>query len=196
VVGEEGSTTNQMAIDGSTQIPAPIIDGNESGAETNTSTTLLDPSTTEIETKQSQKGKKQRSKSTSRAVTRTSGKTKSKTKPKDKVDQIKSFYDKTGKHKKPHRYRPGTRALMEIKKYQKSTDLLLKRRPFQRLVREIAQDYRTDLRFKGSALEALQEGAESYLVELFEHSNTAAIHAKRVTIYPKDIQLVRKISHR
>jgi histone H3 len=95
--------------------------------------------------------------------------------------------------KKPHRFRPGTVALREIRKYQKSTELLIRRLPFQRLVREIAQDYKTDLRFQASAILALQEATEAYLVGLFEDSNLCAIHAKRVTIMPKDIQLARRI---
>jgi histone H3 len=97
------------------------------------------------------------------------------------------------KPKKPHRYRPGTVALREIRRYQKSTELLIRKLPFQRLVREIAQDFKTDLRFQGSAVLALQEAAEAYLVGLFEDTNLAAIHAKRVTIMPKDIQLARRI---
>ncbi|KAG6971777.1 hypothetical protein JG687_00001831 [Phytophthora cactorum] len=99
----------------------------------------------------------------------------------------------TGGVKKPHRYRPGTVALREIRRYQKSTELLIRKLPFQRLVREIAQDFKTDLRFQGSAVLALQEAAEAYLVGLFEDTNLCAIHAKRVTIMPKDIQLARRI---
>jgi histone H3 len=99
----------------------------------------------------------------------------------------------TGGVKKPHRYRPGTVALREIRRYQKSTDLLIRKLPFQRLVREIAQDFKNDLRFQGSAVLALQEAAEAYLVGLFEDTNLCAIHAKRVTIMPKDIQLARRI---
>ena len=95
--------------------------------------------------------------------------------------------------KKPHRYRPGTVALREIRKYQKSTELLIRKMPFQRLVREIAQDFKTDLRFQSVAIGALQEAAEAYLVGLFEDTNLCAIHAKRVTIMPKDIQLARRI---
>ena len=79
------------------------------------------------------------------------------------------------------------------RKYQKSTELLIRKLPFQRLVREIAQDFKTDLRFQSSAVLALQEAAEAYLVGLFEDTNLAAIHAKRVTIMPKDIQLARRI---
>ncbi|KAF2311995.1 hypothetical protein GH714_027701 [Hevea brasiliensis] len=99
----------------------------------------------------------------------------------------------TGGVKKPHRFRPGTVALREIRKYQKSTELLIRKLPFQRLVREIAQDFKTDLRFQSSAVAALQEAAEAYLVGLFEDTNLCAIHAKRVTIMPKDMQLARRI---
>jgi histone H3 len=101
--------------------------------------------------------------------------------------------------KKPHRYRPGTVALREIRKYQNSTDLLIRKAPFQRLVREIAstirdeQDKPNDLRFQSTAVLALQEAGEAYLVGLFEDSNLCAIHAKRVTLMPKDIQLARRI---
>ncbi|TRY68715.1 hypothetical protein TCAL_03263 [Tigriopus californicus] len=80
-----------------------------------------------------------------------------------------------------------------IRRYQKSTELLIRKLPFQRLVREIAQDFKTDLRFQSSAVMALQEASEAYLVGLFEDTNLCAIHAKRVTIMPKDIQLARRI---
>jgi len=95
--------------------------------------------------------------------------------------------------KKPHRFRPGTVALREIRRYQKSTELLIRKLPFQRLVREIAQEFKTDLRFQSQAVGALQEASEAYLVNLFEDTNLCAIHAKRVTIMPKDIQLARRI---
>lgn len=95
--------------------------------------------------------------------------------------------------KKPHRYRPGTVALREIRRYQKSTELLIRKLPFQRLVREIAQEAKTDLRFQSTAIAALQEAAEAYLVSLFEDVNLCAIHAKRVTIMVRDIQLARRI---
>ncbi|KAM7253021.1 hypothetical protein ACFE04_025639 [Oxalis oulophora] len=95
--------------------------------------------------------------------------------------------------KRPHRFRPGTVALREIRKYQKNCELLLRKAPFQRLVREIANDFMTDLRFQSHAVLALQEAAEAYLVGLFEDTNLCAIHAKRVTIMPKDIQLARRI---
>ncbi|KAJ1838732.1 histone H3.1, partial [Coemansia sp. RSA 2703] len=86
-----------------------------------------------------------------------------------------------------------TVALREIRRYQKSTELLIRKLPFQRLVREIAQDFKTDLRFQSSAIAALQEAAEAYLVSLFEDTNLAAIHGRRVTIQPKDLQLARRL---
>ena len=95
--------------------------------------------------------------------------------------------------KKPHRYRPGTVALWEIWHYQKSTELLIRKMLFQRLVREIAQDFKLYLRFQSGAILALQEASEAYLVGLFEDSNLCAIHTKRVTIMTKDIQLVWRI---
>ena len=95
--------------------------------------------------------------------------------------------------KKPRRYRPGTVALQEIHRYQKSTELLIRRLPFQRLVREIVQDYKARLNFASGAILALQEAVEAYLVDLFEDINLCAIQAKRITIMPKDIQLARHI---
>lgn len=102
----------------------------------------------------------------------------------------------TGGIKKKHRYRPGTVALREIRRYQKSTELLFKKMPFMRLVREIAQEFRIQgdsPRFQSAAIGALQEAAEAYLVGLFEDTNLCAIHARRVTITPKDMQLARRI---
>jgi len=97
--------------------------------------------------------------------------------------------------KKPHRYRPGTVALREIRRYQKSTELLIRKLPFQRLVREISQELGGGIqwRFQSAAVAALQEAAEAYLVGIFEDTNLCAIHAKRVTITPKDLQLARRI---
>lgn len=95
--------------------------------------------------------------------------------------------------KRPRRYRPGTVALREIRHYQNSTELLIRKLPFQRLVREIARDFKQELRFQAIAILALQEAAEAYLVGLFEDTNLCAIHAKRVTIMPKDMLLARRI---
>lgn len=95
--------------------------------------------------------------------------------------------------KKPRRFRSGTVALREIRRYQKSTELLMRKLPFQRLVREVAQDFKVDIRFQSTAVMALQEASEAYLVGLFEDTNICAIHAKRVTIMPRDLQLARRI---
>ena len=92
-----------------------------------------------------------------------------------------------GRLVKPHRYRAGTAALRDICLFRKSTSLLIHKLPFQRLVREIAQDYKADLRFQSVAILCLQETAEAYLVGLFEDTNLCAIHARQVTIMPKDI---------
>ncbi|KAL3457818.1 histone-fold-containing protein [Aspergillus heterothallicus] len=96
------------------------------------------------------------------------------------------------------RYKPGTVALKEIRKYQRSYDLLLRKLPFARLVREVALDLLpaevgAELRWQSHAILALQEAAEAFLVHLFEDTNLCAIHAKRVTIMQKDIQLARRI---
>ena len=98
-----------------------------------------------------------------------------------------------GRRIKPHRYRAGTVALKDIRHYQGSTALLIRKLPFQRVVREIAQDIKTDLRFQSAAILCLQEATEAYLVGLLDDANLCAIHARRVTIMPKDIQLARRI---
>ncbi len=96
--------------------------------------------------------------------------------------------------KKTHRFRPGTVALREIRKYQKSTNLLMRRQPFMRLVRELTQDLSThNIRFQKSALAVLQSWAEGYLITAFEEANLVAIHSKRVTVMPRDLSLVMKI---
>lgn len=89
--------------------------------------------------------------------------------------------------------RNGTRALREIRKYQESTEFLIRKLPFHRLVREIGAEFIDDLRFSGASLMAIQEVAEAYMVGALEDANLAAIHANRVTIQPKDLQLVRSI---
>ncbi|KAK6188112.1 hypothetical protein SNE40_004363 [Patella caerulea] len=96
--------------------------------------------------------------------------------------------------KRRRRYRPGTKALLEIRKYQKSTQLLLRKLPFSRVVREVVVCLYPNLSFywKATAIAALQEAAEAYLVSLFEDCNSCAIHAKRVTIMPKDIWLAMR----
>ena len=95
---------------------------------------------------------------------------------------------------KPHRYRPGTVALREIRKYQKSVELLIRKLPFARVVREISNQLTpVPMRWTAEALLALQESTEDFMVKLFEDCNLCAIHAKRVTIMPKDLQLARRI---
>ena len=95
---------------------------------------------------------------------------------------------------KARRYRPGERALREIRFYQRNTDLLIRRLPFARLVREVqTYFFRKPYRWQAEAMSALQEAAEAHLVGLFEDANLCTIHAKRVTIMPKDIQLARRI---
>ncbi|CAH1232599.1 HIST2H3A [Branchiostoma lanceolatum] len=102
--------------------------------------------------------------------------------------------DNDGQAKRRHRFRPGTRALMEIRKYQKSTSLLIRKLPFARLVREVCQDVGgMNHRWQAYAIMALQEAAEAFLVGLMEDANLIALHAKRVTLMPRDIQLARRI---
>merc|ERR1719313_3131369 len=95
--------------------------------------------------------------------------------------------------KKKNRYRPGTVALREIRKYQKSTELLIRKMPFQRLVREVAGDFKSDLRFQSKGIEALQESTEALMVGTFEDTNLCALHGKRVTIMPRDLRLARQL---
>ncbi|XP_056874157.1 histone H3-like centromeric protein A isoform X1 [Takifugu flavidus] len=106
----------------------------------------------------------------------------------------KSQVSKPAASPRKRRFRPGTRALMEIRKYQKNTNLLLRKRPFSRLVREVCQKFSVlQLRWQVYALMAIQEAAEAFLVMLFSDANLCAIHAKRVTLFPRDLQLARRI---
>jgi histone H3 len=98
--------------------------------------------------------------------------------------------------KKKHKWRPGTKAMRDIRWYQKSTDLLIKKAPFQRLVKEIMRDIRDergDFRIQAVAVQALQEASEAFIVHLFENTNLCAIHAKRITIAPVDMRLARRV---
>lgn len=97
------------------------------------------------------------------------------------------------KERKARRNKAGTVALREIKRYQKSNDLLLPRAPFMRLVKSIAEDMDHQLRFQSQSIQALQEATEAYIVGLFEDTNLCAIHAKRQTVYKKDMELARRI---
>lgn len=99
-----------------------------------------------------------------------------------------------GEEKKAHRFKPGTVALRDIKKQQKSSDCLaIPKLNFERLVREIAQDFTEDARFSAPVFGLLQLAAEDYLIDIFESANMCAIHAKRETLFPMDIQLARRI---
>mmetsp|Transcript_33836 Transcript_33836/g.60455 ORF Transcript_33836/g.60455 Transcript_33836/m.60455 type:complete len:153 (-) Transcript_33836:143-601(-) len=101
---------------------------------------------------------------------------------------------RSGPQDKPHRWRPGTVALREIRKYQKSTDLLIRKLPFARVVREITLNVSQEpMRWTAEALLAIQEATEDFMVHLFNDTNLCCIHAKRVTIMPKDLQLARRI---
>lgn len=111
--------------------------------------------------------------------------------PMRKEDGTMVVFDK--EQKKKRRYRPGTVALREIRKYQKGTDNLIKKAPFQRLCKEITQDINNTLRFQSSAILACQEASEAYLTSLFEDTNLCALHAHRVTIQVKDMSLARRI---
>lgn len=127
---------------------------------------------------------------TAPVVVTTTKKSKSTTKPKSTASVVA---------KKPHRFRPGTVAMREIRRYQKTTELLIPRLPFSKMVRKIALDLNTSqgnvdkVQFQANALVGLQEAAENYLVKLLEDSNLNAIHANRVTLQPKDLQLAQRV---
>ena len=100
-----------------------------------------------------------------------------------------------GRRHKSRRFRPGTVALRQIRKYQKSTELLIRKLPFQRLVREVVQEmFKTEsYRFQSTAILALQEASESFLVHMFEQCNDICLHGKRVTVQQRDIQLWKRL---
>ena len=97
------------------------------------------------------------------------------------------------KDKPKRKAKPGMLALREVKRYQKETNMLLPRAPFQRLVRHITEEIDYQMRFQSQALLALQEASEAYIVGLFEDTNLCAIHANRVTVQKKDMELARRI---
>ena len=115
--------------------------------------------------------------------------------PKKTLATRHAYKYRTGGIKKPSRYRPGTVALRQIRKYQKTTELLIPKIPFQRLVREVVQQIspHEDLRMQSTALLALQEASEAYLVNMFEDSLLACVHAGRVTLQLADILLARRL---
>ena len=126
-------------------------------------------------------------------IPRWSSKHYSQAKRKIKINVKKSSSSKKYPAPKPHRFRPGTVALREIRKFQKSTDLLIKKAPFSRLVKQLSQNFASHYRFQSSAIQAIQEACEQYLVQLFEDGNLCAIHAKRVTLMVRDLKLARRI---
>ena len=137
-----------------------------------------------------------RTKQTARKATGDAARKKASKAAKSPAHTARKAAESSGGVKKPHRFRPGTVALREIRRYQKTTELLLRKQPFQRLVREITQDYQRpgdNLRWTSDALLAMQEASEAYLVGLFEDANLCAIHARRVTIFQKDIGLARRL---
>jgi histone H3/H4 len=95
--------------------------------------------------------------------------------------------------KRQHRFRPGTVALRSIRKLQRGTELLLRKAPFQRLIREIAGQHKEGLRFQASAVDAIQTATESYIVSLLSDTNLCALHTRRVTIMPRDVHLARRL---
>nr|GEX43832.1 reverse transcriptase domain-containing protein [Tanacetum cinerariifolium] len=102
-----------------------------------------------------------------------------------------------GEQRKPHRFRPGTVALREIRKLQKTVDLLIPVAPFVRAVKEISNYMAPEVtRWQAEALQALQEAAEDYIIQLFQDSMLCAIHAKRVTLMKKDWELARRLGHK
>jgi histone H3 len=132
--------------------------------------------------------------------------TMARTKETAKVSAKKAVHAKSGKKavksasgsqstgvKRAHRFRPGTVALRQIRRYQKSTELLLRKAPFQRLLREVAQSQKEGLRWSASAVAAIQEATESYIIGLLSDANLAALHARRVTAMPRDLQLARRL---
>ena len=100
---------------------------------------------------------------------------------------------KNNRRKIPQKYNQSINALHEIKKYQDTTDLLIRIKPFLRLVKKIAYSYNTELKFQRAAIEALQEGSEAFLVLFFDLTNILATHANRVTILQRDIRLAKYI---
>lgn len=105
------------------------------------------------------------------------------------IKRLDSKQPTTGGVMKAHRYRPGTLGLREIRRYQKSAELLIPKSPFQRLVKEILLQFKSDARFQSAAVAALQEASEAYLIDLFNAMNRCAVHAKRVTVMPQDMHL-------
>lgn len=107
--------------------------------------------------------------------------------------ESKAPHTSQGGAKRQHRWRPGTVALREVRKYQHTTELLIARAPFRRLVKEIVETFKDTMRMRSSALEAIHEATEAYIVGVLGDANLCTIHAKRVTLYPKDLQLAMRL---
>ncbi|EFC38803.1 histone H3 [Naegleria gruberi] len=174
-----------------TQTSSSTAETSTETSEVPNNTSTKTPSTTPSKTL-SKTSTKTPSKTSTKTPSKTPRKTPRKT-PKKTPAKKSAKKPFTGGIKKPHRYRPGTVALREIRKYQKSTELLIKKKPFCRLVREVAQDYKSDVRFQANSLLALQEAAEAFIIDIFEDTNLCAIHSKRVTILLKDMQLALRV---
>lgn len=110
-----------------------------------------------------------------------------------KVGAKKAKQPKVPGAKRSRRFRPGTVALREIRRFQKTSNLLIRRAPFQRMVREVANVAKAGLRWQSAALAAMQEATEAYVVGLLSDSNLCALHARRVTVMPRDIHLARRL---
>lgn len=95
--------------------------------------------------------------------------------------------------RKPHRFKSGTVALRDVRRAQKETTLMIRRTPFERLARHAVAQFKTDIRFSGDALEHLQVALEGYLTKLLEKAVLAMVQRNTVTLFPKDVQLVRAI---
>lgn len=106
----------------------------------------------------------------------------------------RAFCPPNGGVKKKRRHRPGVVALSKIRQYQRSTELLIRKAPFQRLAREIAQEFKADLRWTGTAVLALQEASEVFLTQLFANAQRCAIHAQRISVLPEDLQLAHRLT--
>ena len=95
--------------------------------------------------------------------------------------------------KKLYRFKPGTIAMKQIREFQKSVNLLIPRAPFQRVIKEKALRENREIRFQSAAIQAIQEAAEAHITSVMEDSNLICLHANRVTLMGKDLNLARRI---
>ncbi|EAN78895.1 histone H3 variant [Trypanosoma equiperdum] len=101
--------------------------------------------------------------------------------------------ENTPPQKRHHRWRPGTVALREIRRLQSSTDFLIQRAPFRRFLREVVSNLKDSYRMSAACVDAIQEATETYITSVFMDANLCTLHANRVTLFPKDIQLALKL---